>query len=66
MFHKARCTPLVPAPRSQRQADFCEYKGDLVCKVSSKALTQRNPKPQRGKGAALYAKHLRNPLDSFF
>jgi hypothetical protein len=37
--------PLIPALRSQRQVDFCEFKASLVCKVSSRIarVTQRPP-----------------------
>jgi hypothetical protein len=38
--------PLIPALQRQRQVDLCDFKANLVYKVSSrtaKAITQRNP-----------------------
>ena len=38
--------PLIPAPGRQRQADLCEFKVNVVYKVSSvtaRTVTQRNP-----------------------
>ena len=38
-------TPLIPAPRKQRQADLCELEAILVYRASSRTAraTQRNP-----------------------
>ena len=37
--------PLIAALRRQRQVDLCEFKANLVCRMSSRtawAITQRN------------------------
>jgi hypothetical protein len=49
-------TPLVPAPRGQRQADLCEFKGSLVYTVSScqpglhRGILHQKEKERRGGG----------------
>lgn len=48
--------PLTPALVKQRQADFCESKPSLVCKVSSRttrAIIQRNPLSKEAKGFSI-------------
>jgi hypothetical protein len=39
------CTPLISAPRRQRQAHLCEFKASLVYRMNSRTakVTQRNP-----------------------
>lgn len=43
-------TPLVPAPRRQRQAKLHEFEASLLFKVSSRTgeATQRNSESKRG------------------
>ena len=35
--------PLIPELRRQMQADLCEFKANLVYRVTARADTQRNP-----------------------
>ena len=44
--------PLIPALRTQRQEDLCEFEVSLVCRVSSRtarAIAQRNPVSKKQK-----------------
>ena len=44
--------PLIPALRRQRQEDFCEFKANLVYKVSSRISSKATEKPCLGKKEA--------------